>query len=47
VYKTWWFWTGVGVGAVIAAGVVTAVVLSSGSSKGIPGTKLGNQPIFQ
>ena len=47
VYKTWWFWTGVGVGAVIAAGVVTAVVLSSASSKGIPNTTLGNQPIFQ
>jgi hypothetical protein len=45
VYKRWWFWTGLG--AVVAAGVVTAVVLSSGSSKGIPGTKLGNQPIFQ
>jgi tetratricopeptide (TPR) repeat protein len=45
VYKRWWFWTGLG--AVVAAGVVTAVVLSSGSSKGIPGTTLGNQPIFQ
>jgi len=45
VYKRWWFWTGLG--AVVAAGVVTAVVLSSGSSKGIPGTSLGNQPVFQ
>jgi len=45
VYKRWWFWTGLG--AVVAAGIVTAVVLSSGSSKGIPGTSLGNQPIFQ
>jgi hypothetical protein len=45
VYKTWWFWTGVG--AVVAAGAVTAVVLSSGSSKGIPNTTLGNRPIFQ
>ena len=45
VYERWWFWTGIG--AVVAAGVVTAVVLSSGSSKGIPGTTLGNQPIFQ
>jgi tetratricopeptide (TPR) repeat protein len=45
VYKTWWFWTGVGVVAV-ASVVIAAVVLSSGSSKGIPSTKLGNQPIF-
>lgn len=45
VYKTWWFWTGVGV--VVVGGVVAAVLLSSGSSKGIPGTTLGNQPIFQ
>jgi len=46
VYKTWWFWTGVGA-VVVAGAVVTAVLLSSGSSKGIPNTTLGNQPIFQ
>lgn len=45
VFTQWWFWTGVGV--VVAAGVVTAIVLSSGSSNGIPSTTLGNQPIFQ
>ncbi len=45
VFTTWWFWTGVGV--VVAAGVITAIVLSSGSSNGIPSTTLGNQPIFQ
>lgn len=44
VFTRWWFWTGVGV--VVAAGVVTAIVLSSGSSNGIPSTTLGNQPIF-
>jgi tetratricopeptide (TPR) repeat protein len=30
VYATWWFWTGIG--AAVAAGVVTAIVLSGGSS---------------
>ena len=45
-YKTWWFWTGVGA-VVVAGAVITAVVLSTGSSKGIPNTTLGNQPIFQ
>jgi tetratricopeptide (TPR) repeat protein len=45
LYRKWWFWTGLG--AVVAAGIVTAVVLSSGSEKGIPNTTLGNQPIFQ
>jgi hypothetical protein len=31
VYKKWWLWTAVG-GAVVIAGVVTAVVLTTGSS---------------
>ena len=31
IYKKWWFWTGIG--AVIVAGVVTAVVLSSGTDR--------------
>jgi hypothetical protein len=31
VYKRWWFWTGIG--AVVVAGVVTAVVLSSGTTR--------------
>jgi len=30
IYKTWWLWTGVG--AVVVAGVVTAVLLSRGSN---------------
>jgi len=31
VYKRWWFWTAIG--AVVAGGVVTAVVLSSGTTR--------------
>jgi tetratricopeptide (TPR) repeat protein len=31
IYKTWWFWTGVG--AVVVAGVITAVVITSGGSR--------------
>jgi len=31
VYKRWWFWTAIG--AVVVGGVVTAVVLSSGTSR--------------
>ena len=31
VYKTWWFWTGVGV--VVAGGVVAAVLLSGGTDR--------------
>lgn len=34
LYKRWWFWTGVG--AVVAGGVVTAIVLSSKSSPKSP-----------
>jgi hypothetical protein len=34
ITKRWWFWTGIG--AVVAAGVVTAIVLSSGHSAVIP-----------
>jgi hypothetical protein len=34
VYKRWWFWTGVG--AVVAGGVVTAVLLSSKSAAKSP-----------
>jgi hypothetical protein len=44
-YKTWWFWTGVGV--VVAAGVVTAVALSSGKGgSNVPTSALGNQGAF-
>jgi hypothetical protein len=40
VYKKWWLWTAVG-GAVAVAGVVTAVVLTSGSSEnGSPAVQL-------
>ncbi len=45
VYRTWWFWTGVG--AVVVAGVLTGVVLSSGGGTKIPGTPLGNQAVFR
>ena len=46
IYKKWWFWTGVG--AVVAAGVVTAVALSSGKgSSNVPASALGNQGAFQ
>ena len=34
VYKHWWFWTGIG--AVVAGGVVTAIVLSSKSAAKSP-----------
>jgi hypothetical protein len=34
ITKQWWFWTGIG--AVVVAGVVTAIVLSSGHSAVIP-----------
>jgi hypothetical protein len=33
VYKTWWFWTGVG--AVVVAGTVTAIVLAGRSGGGV------------
>jgi hypothetical protein len=41
-YKRWWFWGTVG--AVVAAGAVTAVVLSTGKGgSNVPPTPLGNQ----
>jgi tetratricopeptide (TPR) repeat protein len=44
-YKKWWVWGAVG--AVAIAGVVTAVVLSSGkTSSSIPSSALGNQGAF-
>jgi hypothetical protein len=45
-YKSWWLWGTVG--AVVVAGVITAIVLSTekGGSN-IPGTALGNQGAFQ
>jgi hypothetical protein len=45
-YTTWWFWTGVG--AVVAAGTVTAVVLASrgGGGTNVPATTLGSQPVL-
>jgi tetratricopeptide (TPR) repeat protein len=41
VYKQWWLWTAVG-GAVVAAGVITAVVLTTGSNdnSGVPTVQL-------
>jgi tetratricopeptide (TPR) repeat protein len=42
IYKTWWFWTGVG--AVVVAGTVTAIVLanrSSGVCAGADGACMG------
>jgi tetratricopeptide (TPR) repeat protein len=44
IYKTWWFWTGVG--AVAVGAVVTAVLLSSGNESKIPSTSLGSQGAF-
>jgi hypothetical protein len=38
-YKRWWFWTGIG--AVVAGGVVTAVVLSSKSAPKSPACTTG------
>jgi hypothetical protein len=45
-YRRWWFWGGIG--AAVAAGVVTAVVLSTekGASN-TPATDLGNRGAFQ
>ena len=40
VYKRWWFWTGVG--AVVAGGVVTGILLSSKSSPKSPACISGN-----
>jgi hypothetical protein len=39
VYKRWWFWTGIG--AVVAGGVVTAIVLSSKSTAKSPACDQG------
>lgn len=39
LYKRWWLWTAVG-GVVVAAGVITAVVLTSGSDGGTPTVQL-------
>jgi hypothetical protein len=45
IYGTWWFWTGVG--AVVVAGTVTAIALSSrGGGTNVPGTTLGSRPVF-
>jgi hypothetical protein len=38
MYKTWWFWTGVG--AVVAAGTVTAILLARGSDGPCDGASL-------
>lgn len=39
LYKRWWLWAAVG-GAVVVAGVVTAVVLTTGSESGPPTVQL-------
>lgn len=45
IYRTWCFW--IGVGAVVVAGAVTAVVLSSGGGgTDIPGSSLGSRSVF-
>jgi tetratricopeptide (TPR) repeat protein len=47
-YQTWWFWGGVG--AVVVAGTVTAVLLSrdsGGGSPNVPGTTLGTRTVLQ
>jgi hypothetical protein len=45
IFKTWWFWTGVG--AVVVAGAVTAVVLASrGGGTSVPDSSLGARPVF-
>jgi len=45
-YQTWWFWSGVG--AVVVAGTVTAVLLSRGSDSGlnVSGTTLGTRKVL-
>ena len=46
IYRTWWFWTGVG--AVVVAGAVSAIVLSKGGSEpNTASTTLGTQTAFQ
>ena len=45
-YRTWWFWTGVG--AVVAAGVVTAVAWPrSNGQLSVSGTTLGTRLVLQ
>ncbi len=46
VYTKWWFWTAAG--ALVLAGVGTALALSQSGGNGttIPSTPLGNQPLF-
>jgi hypothetical protein len=45
-YGTWWFWTGVG--AVVVAGTVTAILLASGGSNTLTAdTALGTRGAFQ
>ena len=46
-YRTWWFWSGVG--AVVVAGTVTAVLLSrnGGGSPSVSGTTLGTRTVLQ
>jgi hypothetical protein len=45
-YGTWWFWTGVG--AVVVAGTVTAIIVAqSGSNGNKAATALGTQAVFQ
>jgi hypothetical protein len=44
VYRTWWFWTGVG--TAVVAGTVTAIALSSGGGgTNIPSTALGSRSL--
>jgi hypothetical protein len=46
VYRTWWFWTGIG--AVVVAGTVTAIVLASGGSEpNSANAGLGTRGVFQ
>jgi hypothetical protein len=46
VYRTWWFWTGVG--AVVVAGAVSAILISRGGSEAnTASTTLGTQAVFQ
>jgi tetratricopeptide (TPR) repeat protein len=46
-YKTWWFWSGVG--AVVVAGTVTAVLLLRGAndSPNVSGMTLGTRTVWQ
>jgi len=45
-YRTWWFWTGVG--AVVAASVVTAVVWPKNNGQlSVSGTTLGTRTVLQ